>query len=194
VSKVYFGGSRSLVSSTPLFSLVVGVLAAGGSVSVGCAAGADALVVSAALRVGCAPRLSVFAVGSSSGAGFWSGSAPLASLLAAAAAGARVVWSAGGPASVPFRARLFRRSLAGLAGCSFAVFFSPGAGSLAVAAAAVARGLPVWAVCPAVPAAPAGCCGSWVACSCLAGFVLPCWAWVPAPVVVAAPSAQLSFF
>jgi hypothetical protein len=184
-SLVAFGGSRSLPPAAGgLVSSVVGAcLRAGRSVSVGCAAGADALVLSAALAFpGGAARLSVFAVGSPSGAGFWSGSA-FPAVRSAAAAGARVVWLAGGALSLPLRARLALRSRAGLVGASAFVLFlaSPSSpGSLSVAAAAVAAGLPVFAFAVGfvgAPLAPRGCPGSWVPAS-LAG--LACWRWVPA--------------
>jgi hypothetical protein len=181
---VAFGGSRSLSSSfAPLVARVVAALG-GGGVSVGCAAGADQAVVVAALAAGL--PLSVFAVGSSSGAGFWSGSAPLSLLRSCPS----VVWSAGGSAAVPFRARLLRRSLAALAGCSSLVLFlaSPSsAGSLAVAGAAVSRGLPVFAFScgfAGAPLAPRGCAGAWVACV-VAG--VSAWRWSPA-------GAQLALF
>ena len=95
--KIYFGGSRSL--SPSFFSFVAGVvglaLRRGFGVSVGCAAGADATVVRAVLRfASAASRLSVAAVGSSCGAGFWRGSAPLSLLRSVASRGAAVVWSA----------------------------------------------------------------------------------------------------
>ncbi len=182
MSLVCFGGSRSLSPSfAPLVSAVVSSVLASSAVSVGCAAGADALVVGAALAA--APRsLRVFCVGDPSGSGFWSGSAPLALLRSAAAAGASVSWAAGGGAAVPFRARLLRRSLAALAGASsFVVFLSSPSspGSLRVAAAAAARGLPVFAFpCgfPGAPAPLAGCAGFWSQAS-FVGF--PCWRWSP---------------
>ena len=183
-SLVAFGGSRSLPASAGgLVASVVGAcLRAGCSVSVGCAVGADQLVLSAALAApGGASRLSVFAVGAASGAGFWSGSA-LPAVRSAAAAGARVVWLAGGALSLPLRARLALRSRAGLVGASGFVLFlaSPSSpGSLSVAVAAVAAGLPVFAFAVGfvgAPLAPRGCPGSWVPSS-LAGFA--CWRWVP---------------
>lgn len=188
---VLFGGSRSLSGAFAALvrSVVAAVVSAGGSLSVGCAAGADQAVVSSALSLGAAARVRLFCVGSSSGAGFWSGSAPFSLLRSAAAAGASVAWSAGGGAAVPFRARLLRRSLAALAGCSSAVFFlaSPSSpGSLRVAAAAVAAGVPVFAFSCGFAGAPAplaGVAGAWVPGS-FSGF--PCWSW-------SAP-AQLSLF
>jgi len=182
---VAFGGSRALPSSAaPLVSRVVGaVLAAGGAVAVGCASGGDELVLSAALSAGAASRLSVFAVGSAGGAGFWSGSAPLALLRSAVAAGAAVAWLAGGGLAVPLRARLLSRSVAcirSVAPAGACVFFlaSPSSpGSLRVAAFAAGLGLPVFAFAVGFAGAPAllaGCAGAWVASS-FAGR--PCWSW-----------------
>ena len=180
---VCFGGSRALSSAfAPLVSRVVGaVVARGALVSVGCASGADAFVVSAVLSAGSASLLRVCAVGSASGAGFWRGSCSLALLRSAGAAGARVLWLAGGGLAVPLRARLFARSLSSLRGCGCAVFFLASAsssGSLAVAAAAAASGLPVFAFSCGFAGAPsplAGVSGRWSPASFL-GF--RCWAWL----------------
>lgn len=177
---VLLGGSRSLGPSPLVGAVVRAVLASGSAVRVGCAVGADAAVVRAALGVpGGASSLVVFAAFSASLAGAWSGSA-VAAVSGAARVGASVSWLAGGSLSLPLRARLIRRSRAALAGCSAAVFFlsSPSSpGSLAVAGFAVAAGQPVFAFCPSVPSAPRGCAGRWVSSSFL-GFA--CWAWSPA--------------
>jgi hypothetical protein len=77
------------------------------------------------------------------------------------------------------RARYLLRSKAAFAGCSAAVFFAPGAGSLAVAREAVKAGIPVFAFWvqaypPApIPSTP----GQWVRSS-FAGF--GCWQFQPA--------------
>lgn len=181
VASVCFGGSRSLSSSfAPLVRSVVRSLGAAG-VSVGCARGADELVLSAAL----ADRLPlrVAAVGAADGAGFWSGSAPFSLLRSAARApGCFVAWLAGGDLRVPLRGRLISRSAFALEGCSgFVVFLaSPDSpGSLAVAALAVGRGLPVSAFCcgfDGPPASPRGCAGVW----CRAVVAdRAAWRWVP---------------
>lgn len=179
MSSVLFGGSRSLPpSALPLVRAVVGAwLASGGLVSVGCAVGADLLVLSS-VPAGLASRLRVFASFSACGAGAWRGSA-VAPVLACARAGVSVSFLAGGSLAVPLIARLMGRSVAALAGCSAAVFFSPGPGSLKVAGVAVARGLPVFAfgACPA--GRPRGAAGQWVAASWCG---LSCWAWSPAAV------------
>jgi hypothetical protein len=173
MSKVLFGGSR-VFSGQALVSQVVGDhLAAGGSVSTGCATGADAQVVATCLAAGAATRLSVCAAFGPGGRGSWFRSS-VSGVQAAAAAGARVSWLAGGSLSLPLAVRLFRRSWAALVGCSAAVFFEPGPGSLSVAAAAVGRGLPVFVFSTATPGCLRGCCGSWAP-AVFAG--LPCWAW-----------------
>jgi hypothetical protein len=177
---VCFGGSRSLSSSfAPLVAAVVRSLG-GAGVSVGCAAGADELVLRSALAADL--PLSVCAVGGPDGAGFWSGSAPVGLLRFAVEFGAWVRWWAGGGARVPLRARLISRSGAALVGASSFVLFlaSPGsAGSLAVAGVAVGRGLPVFAFScgfSGCPAAPRGCAGAWSPCV-LADR--PAWRWLP---------------
>lgn len=169
---IYFGGSRSL-SPSPVLSQVVGaVLASGASVRVGCSAGADQQVISCAIRSRSFSQVSVFAAFGAGGQGSWSGSA-VKVVQGFCHGGGSVSWLAGGPLSVPLSARLILRSVAGLRGCSAAVFFSPGAGSLAVAAHAVAAGIPVYAF-GSMPAAPRGCAGAWVA-SQFFGF--SCWLW-----------------
>jgi len=113
-SLVVFAGSRGLGSSSlSLVSPVVrAVLRAGFGVSVGCSRDADALVLSAFFAVGGLPSdLSVFAVGGSSGRGFWRGSA-LALVRRAASAGARLFWCSGGPLSFSLPRRLRSRSCA----------------------------------------------------------------------------------
>lgn len=159
-------GSRSLpAAAAPQVARVVsGLLADGSLVATGCAAGADAAAVSAVLAAGCASRLLLLAVGGSSGSGFAGRASAPAGVFAAAAAGASVRWWAGGPPSLPLRARLAARSLkctrtaaAGGPGSGLVAFvaqlppraFAPGAwpscgsGSWSSAAAAALLGLPV---------------------------------------------------
>ncbi len=183
IQAVYLGGSRNLSQNqnAVVAQVVWPIQAAGLTVHVGCAAGADSLVIKAA-----APGLlSVFAAGGSCGSGFWAGSAPLSLLRSVSGS---VSWWAGGGAAVPLKARLIKRSVAGFFSCAEAVFFlaSPSSsGSLAVAARAVKAGLPVFAFCCgfAGPPAPlAGQAGQWVTSS-FSGF--SCWQWQP---------AQASFF
>jgi len=97
-------------------------------------------------------------------------------------AGAQITLAAGGQ-SAPIHARYLLRSIRAFQGCAAAVFFSPGAGSLAVAREATRAGLPVFAFQSTQPAPVPSCAGHWSPSS-FAGF--SCWQWV-------AP-AQLSLF
>ena len=167
--EIMLGGSRALAWNW--FSLVdrvvADILAAGFNVSVGCAAGADLWSLKAAL-IRNPYRVRLSCVGDRNGAGFWSGSAPLAALHQADDLGASVSWGVGGPGSLPFRARLMRRSMAALDGCSAAVFFlasKASTGSLAVAAQAVEDRIPVFAYTCGfdAPLAPSrSCYGEWI--------------------------------
>jgi len=178
-SVVSFGGSRGLSplsSSAAALRAVVGLWVAGGSrVQVGCATGADALVVQACLAAGVASQLSVFAAFDQFGEGSCSVSA-VAVVAAAAAAGARVSYLAGGSLAIPLVARLARRSQAALVGSQALVLFlaSPvSPGSLSTAAAAVAQGIGVFAFCPSQPCALRSV-GSWVP----GAFCCKlCWVW-----------------
>lgn len=197
MQSVYFGGSRNLQSSPILGQVVASVLASGSLVHVGCSAGADSLVISCVLswrsvkqghvialhtvRSSSFSQVRVFSAFSASGAGAWSGSA-VGEVIHFAGAGGSVSWLAGGSLSVPLAGRLIQRSIAGLRGCSSAVFFQPGSGSLAVAGHAVRLGIPCFAFGSCPSAGPAGCAGAWVASSFM-GFA--CWSW---------QSAQLSLF
>ena len=188
---VGFCGSRSLPASASSLvrSVVASVAASGAGLASGCAAGADALAISAALSLGLAPRLSVFAAFGPGGVGAAGSSSAPAVVARAAAAGASVSWWAGGPASVPLRARLARRSLAfvqalaaspspsGLVAFVSAPpprrsfgpgpFPSCGSGSWSSVAAAALLGLSVvvfpvgWSPASGLPALPSGP-GSWV--------------------------------
>jgi hypothetical protein len=154
---VLFGGSRSLPGRWA--GLVRGVVAAcvSSSVpafSVGCASGGDALALSALVGLGAAPRVSVFAVGDASGAGFAGAVSAVPVVLSAAAAGASVSWWAGGGPAVPLGVRLAVRSRVALcpggspvqAACWFLA--SPASvGSLAAARAAALAGVSVVVFC-----------------------------------------------
>lgn len=178
-SSVYFGGSRYL-PPLPIVAQVVGaVLAQGQRVHVGCSAGADQQVISS-IGSSWFSQVQVFAAFSPSGQGSCSVSAVQAVQLFAQAGGS-VSWLAGGSLRVPIQARLICRSIAAFRGCSAAVFFSPGSGSLAVASHAINAGIPVFAFASSMPATPAGCAGSWVASS-FAGF--SCWQWSSAQLVL----------
>jgi hypothetical protein len=117
--------------------------------SVGCCRGADALALSALVSAGLAARGEVFAVGSASGDGFWSGSAR-DEIRAAAAAGSPVRWLAGGPLSIPLQIRLARRSQACIrsvvpGGACFLFLSRPRSkGSLGTARFAASLGLQVY--------------------------------------------------
>lgn len=178
MGKIGFGGSRSFSSPAVVAPVVRAALASGSSVAVGCASGADQLVLSSAVSVS-ARRVSLFSVGGPVG-GFPCGGVP-SWVSAAARAGASVSWWAGGGPAVPLRARLACRSRAlvrsGLS--AFVLFLSPGAlpssGSLLAGAAAVLAGVPLFAFSVACPASLPGLAGSWVPSSFL-GF--SCWSWV----------------
>ena len=184
MQSVYFGGSRHLGTSVLVAQVTKAVLAQGFRVHVGCQFGADAQVIYSALTI--APRkLSVFAVAPSEE------TAP-PHVQVAASQVASVTFSAGGT-SAPIPARYLLRSIAAFQGCSHAVFFAPGSGSLAVAREFLkyhqskkihpVNGIPIFAFQPTAPALIPSVSGHWVASS-FAGF--SCWQWV-------AP-AQLSLF
>lgn len=194
-SFVFVGGSRSLSPFGAAAAFRVGSVLAGRGVglSVGCCRGADAAALSGFVGAGAAASAFVFAVGGPSGAGFWPRLVPGA-VVAAAAAGASVRWWAGGPASVPGRARLVRRSRAAVSFGGSAVFVvgSPSSrGSFGAARFAAALGLPVFVVpvgfaAAAVAVLPslggpsgAGGPGAWVV-SARASvlFGAPCFRWV----------------
>ena len=159
---VYFGGSRHWsLSLGSIPQVVQAVNASGQSVHVGCQLGADAHVVQCALP----SSLVVFAV-----APLWS-LAP-AHVVKAFSFGARVVLGAGGSVA-PMPARYLLRSIAAFQGCESAVFFSPGAGSLAVARECIKSGLPVFAF-GEQPARVPSVAGQWVDAWFL-GF--NCWQW-----------------
>ncbi|MGH8652645.1 MAG: hypothetical protein ACREYE_10965, partial [Gammaproteobacteria bacterium] len=135
------GSSRLPPGGAQLVARVALALEASGfSLAVGCCAGADQVALSAvsAVRVLCA-----FGPG---GAGAGPASAVRA-VLAAQVSGVPVAWWAGGPPSVPLKARLARRTAAVVAQASAGcvVFFgSPvSRGALLAAELAAARGLPV---------------------------------------------------
>ena len=107
-------GSRTLsASAVPLVNQVVhSLLSAGRGIAVGCAAGADASVVSSVLATGAGSQLQVFAAFGPGGAGSAGSVSAVSVVNQAAANGVPVSWWAGGPASVPLRGRLASRSLA----------------------------------------------------------------------------------
>jgi len=200
-SPVGFCGPRSLPSAglAWVYGGAASVVRAEGSVTSGCAVGADAAALFGALSAGGLPR--AFAVGSAAGAGFPGGRGVPASVAAAARAGGPVCWLAGGPLSLPLGPRLAARSLAfvrflaaagGVLVCAASSLparaFGPGpfpgsgSGSWSSVAAAVLAGVPAFVV-PfgvppaAFPALPGG--GAW---SAVPGglFGARAWAWSPA--------------
>lgn len=186
---IYFGGSRHISQIPP--QVIPQVLQAGQVVHVGCCVGADALCIQSSLCSSLFSQVRVFSIFSQSGAGACGFSA-VQVVQSFAAAGGAVQWLAGGSLSVPLVARLIRRSVAALAGCSSAVFFSPRSGSLAVASHAVQSGILVFAL-GAMPAAIPSQAGHW--CKVSASVIVPslsscpagafCWQW---------HSAQASLF
>jgi hypothetical protein len=121
---VMLAGSRDLVAGTAEIAPVVSDLVACGSRLVtGCATGADALVIRAALALGSRSTMALSILAAHgpvspswpaarySAPGSWSGSA-VADVAAAMLAGVSVSWWAGGGPDVDLRARLARRSLA----------------------------------------------------------------------------------
>ena len=172
---VYFGGSRHWrkIKKSLISQVVSSVISTGQAVRVGCQFGADQAVANSATP----SSLVVFAV------------APILAqapqhVQQAAARGARVVLGAGGQ-SAPMPARYLLRSIAAFQGCSVAVFFSPGHGSLAVAREAVSHGLQVFAF-GDQPAPIPSQAGAWVFDFLVIGSqAFPCWSWSP---------AQLSLF
>ena len=141
-------GSRSLpVASRPRVGAAVSaLLGSGARLAVGCAAGADAAAVSAALAAGAAPRLVLCAVGGPSGLGFAGRVSAPGGVRAAVAAGAAVRWWAGGPPALGLRARLARRSLACV---RLAAAGGPGSGLVAFVAQLPPRalGAGAWPAC-----------------------------------------------
>jgi hypothetical protein len=179
-------GSRSLpVSAGPLVGQVVrSLFAAGSSVAVGCATGADGYALSSAVASGSVSRVSVFAAFGPGGAGAAGSVSAVSQVAAAAAAGVSVAWWAGGPCSVPVQARLSARTRAVVAAANTGLVAFLGAptscGSLLACRLAAARGLPVLVFplyFPAghLPSLGAGC---WSP-SGMAGVWSGAWRWVP---------------
>lgn len=196
-SPIGFAGSRSLrLSWLPLVRALVSPVAPPGaplsSLLVGCCCGADALVLRAALSLGVARAVSVFAAFGPGARGAGPLSA-LPSVSAAVAASATPLWWSGGGPSLPLARRLPARSRSvGWASCGGLVLLlaAPSSlGSFVAARAAVASGWPVLAVAcgfsgPPTPLSPRG---SWVpaprasfsAAAALAPAPLAFWRWAP---------------
>jgi hypothetical protein len=125
--KIYFGGSRSLAcqgQNSILHQVVSAVIESGSVVHVGCQLGADKEVALSVLYRSFL-SLVVFAVSPTI-------KQSPAHVQRCARGGAQIVLAAGGT-SAPIPARYLLRSIAAFQGCSHAVFFEPGRGSLAVA-------------------------------------------------------------
>jgi len=161
---VYFGGSRHFNPTDQSVSIVRAVVLSGAVIHVGCQSGADQSVLS---YVGFfAPsQLKAFAVATCKAE---------APRHIQQAPQSQITYSAGGNTSIHINARYLLRSIAAFQGCSQAVFFSPGAGSLAVARECVRSGLSVFAFQQEPPARVPSVSGQWVASSFL-GF--SCWQW-----------------
>ena len=98
----------------PYLPRLISYVRSGGMLVVGCARGADALVVEAVLSAGYASQLHIFAIGGEDGRGFSRGArgASVALIQEAAGAGATMHWWAGGGPEVPITGRLVKRSCA----------------------------------------------------------------------------------
>lgn len=145
---VAVAGSRVLPAyGSALVVRVVADLAAGGaSFVVGCCSGADAALLSAVPGSVPPSLVRCFAAFGPGGIGAGQFSA-VAQVLAFARSGGAVQWWAGGPVSVPLRARLADRTRAVIASANtgLVVFFSSpnSRGSFLACRCAVLRGLPV---------------------------------------------------
>lgn len=141
--KILVGGSRNYCFEglSTLTALVQVMQAEGHTIHTGCCVGADNHVINAGAWL--PSFLVVFAQFAHNEQGACNLSA-VPAVARAQRAGAQVNYLAGGPLSVPLSARLIRRSLAALAGCSTAIFFEPGHGSFAVIRHAIKQSIPVY--------------------------------------------------
>jgi hypothetical protein len=166
MSSIYFGGSRhpKNINTAQIAAVIAAAVASNQGVHVGCQFGADAQVITAFLHTNTpCSKLSLFTVSHIAPPWFHT----------PAILGASVTLSAGGT-TAPIPARYLLRSIAAFQGCQSAVFFSPGAGSLAVAREATAHNMPVFAFAQSMPARIPSTAGGWVPSSFM-GF--PCWQW-----------------
>lgn len=145
---VALGGSRSLAGAgcVALTHIVQQLQLAGHPLAVGCATGADAVVMG--MGAGNGP-LAVFAACGADGSGAWRCTA-IGRVHGAARLGASVHWLAGGPLSLALPARLAARTRAVAAAASggalVAVSSPESAGSLLLGRSVAARRLPVVAL------------------------------------------------
>lgn len=160
---IYFGGSRHFSPSEQSIAVIRAIVLSNAVIHVGCQAGADQSIVS---YVGFfAPsQLRVFAVAPNKAE---------APRHIQQTQQNTVTYSAGGT-SAPMPARYLLRSIAAFQGCESAVFFSPGAGSLAVARECIKSGLPVFAFQQEPPARIPSTVGAWLP---AVFFGFACWQW-----------------
>lgn len=164
-------GARTLQPETSAIVQDMAARAARGGAFIvtGCAAGADAAAVAGTLAAG--GVLLMYAVGTRTGAGFPRGFVPHHLKGIETQIGVVLRWSAGGPLTLPLRARLALRSLAVVQylkdhGGTLAAFPatpqpprpfgsgpfpSCGSGTWSTVAAAVLKGVPVFVTSPARP-------------------------------------------
>ncbi len=158
LTPVYLGGSRNLEPDHPVYSVLRSVTRAviqsGVSIHVGCQSGADQGVIWAGLFS--PSSLVVFAVAHTL-------ATTPATVERAFHAGASLTLSAGNPEQkeIPFKARFLLRSKAAFKGCSQAIFFQPGSGSLAVARECVKSHIPVFCFSMGEPAPIPSTAGQW---------------------------------
>ena len=117
---IHFGGSRALTQNhfSQVSQVVNATLATGAGIHVGCAVGADQFIIQAVQPALAASHFrSILPLAQ---VHFQVLLWPVSSLLSSRHP---VSYLAGGPLSVPLRARLLRRSIAALRGSSSAVFF-----------------------------------------------------------------------
>lgn len=152
---VYFGGSRSLPLSPKVITFITKLLVTIPSVNVGCQLGADQAVIIAARTE---PKfINIFAVAQElHDLPYHCHFAHLHNPYG------KVFLGAGGSSVVPVKARYLRRSKSAFNGCHVAVFFKPGAGSLAVIREAIKASIPVFAFSQTKPGQIPSTSGSWV--------------------------------
>ena len=185
---VAVAGSRALpASAAPLVASVCrSVLASGRSLAVGCATGADALVLSAGLPPSAVRCFAAFGPGAFGPLGACSLSA-VSAVAAHVRSGGSVRWWAGGGLGVPLGVRLANRTRAVVAEASAGcvVFFATplSQGSALAASLAAGRGMPVFAFPVGFPGRllPAIGPGQWAPFDEGAGPWAGAFRWVPAP-------------
>ena len=181
---VAIAGSRALppTGHKVVARVTRAIIGGGCRIVVGCAQGADAACISAALDCDAGRRLSVMAAFGQLGQGASRSVSNVYGVSSAVAGGAAVTWWAGGGESVPLAARLARRTRAvvGAADAGLVVVMSSpmSRGSLLAARTAAARGLSVVVVpmCFAVPPRDIGA-GRWVQVE-RSGVWSGGWSWV----------------